>query len=465
MFDHILGQPATAQLAADFEQGKLPPSILFAGPASSGKGTTALELARMVSCAGYLSAGYSSAGHSCGGAGADCDCPSCVRHRLLSHPDLLCLGPRDFSAEIAGAADAFARAVEGGHDVNARERTFVLSLKKLLARFAVVLWEDDPKFGKLTNLILALEEDVEEISALKKSGAETARKRCAAILKDAVKLEAEGIADTIPINQIRRAAAWAHLAPSGERKTALIENADRMQEGARNSLLKILEEPPAALSIILTTCHEQALLPTILSRVRPYRFVQRPLETEAEVIRRVFGAREPESAKNALSIAAYLKTFLPVTDDALRPLAAYLAASVAMTTILRLRRPASALPWELTALGKYAAPIAEAAGLGRPVKNMQVLIEKLLASTGNFEMRGLFSRFLQTLLALVGESLAAAPVDARGGAAGFSPAYLDIWRNCAAEAGVSVYYNQKPAATLNRLTTEARRAMAALWRV
>ncbi|MDR0707157.1 MAG: DNA polymerase III [Treponema sp.] len=450
MFDHILGQPATAQLIADFEQGRLPPSMLLAGPAASGKGTTALELARMFSCAG---------------AGADCGCPSCARHRLLSHPDLLCLGPRDFSAEIAGAADAFARAVEGGHDVDARERTFVLSLKKLLARFAVVLWEDDPKFGKLTNVILALEEDVEEISALKKSGAEIARKRCAAILKDAVKLEAEGIADTIPINQIRRAAAWAHLAPSGGRKTALIENADRMQEGARNSLLKILEEPPAAVSIILTTCHERALLPTILSRVRPYRFVQRPLETEAEVMRRVFGAREPEHAKDAknggLSIAAYLKTFLPVTDDTLRPLAAHLAASVAMTTALRLRRPAADLPWELVALGKYAAPIAEAAGLGRPVKNMQVLIEKLLASTGNFEMRELFSRFLQILLALVGESLAEPP----GGATGLSPAYLDIWRACAAEAGSSVYYNQKPAATLNRLTTEARRAMIALWRI
>ncbi|MDR1220746.1 MAG: DNA polymerase III [Treponema sp.] len=455
MFDHILGQPATAQLAADFEQGRLPPSILLAGPAASGKGTTALELARVFSCAGRISAGHSS-------AGADCDCPSCARHRLLSHPDLLCLGSRDFSAEIAGAADAFARAVDAGREMEARERTFILSIKKLLARFAVVLWEDDPKFGKLTNLILALEEDVEEISALKKSGAEAARKRCAAILKDAVKLEAEGIADAIPINQIRRAAAWAHLAPSGTRKTMIIENADRMQEGARNSLLKILEEPPAAVSIILATCHEQALLPTILSRVRPYRFVQRPLETEAEVMRRVFGAREPDYEKDAkgakdggLSITAHLKTFLPVTDETLRPLAAYLAASVAMTTALSLRRPASALPWELVALGKYAAPIAEAAGLGRPVKNMQVLIEKLLASTGNFEMRGLFSRFLQILLALVGESCATR----------FSPAYLDIWRDCAAEAGASLYYNQKPAATLNRLTIEARRAMTALWRV
>jgi DNA polymerase-3 subunit gamma/tau len=455
MFDHILGQPATAQLAADFEQERLPPSILLAGPAASGKGTTALELARMFSCGGRMSGGE---------ADADCDCPSCARHRLLSHPDLLCLGLRDFSAEIAGAADAFARAVEGGYDMDAQERTFALSLKKLLARFAVALWEDDPKFGKLTNLILALEEDVEEISALKKSGAETARKRCAAILKDAVKLEAEGIADAIPINQIRRVAAWAHLAPSGKRKTALIENADRMQEGARNSLLKILEEPPAAVSVILTTCHEQSLLPTILSRVRSYRFVQRPPETEAEVARRVFGTREPENA--TFSIAAYLKTFLPVTDETLRPLAAYLAASVAMTTALRLRRPVSDLSWELVALGKYAAPIAEAAGLGRPVKNTQVLIEKLLSSTSNFEMRGLFSRFLQVLLALVGESLAdsRAAQDGSGGTR-LSPAYLDIWRNCAAEAAASVYYNQKPAATLNRLTAETQRAMTALWRV
>ncbi|MDR0557442.1 MAG: DNA polymerase III [Treponema sp.] len=459
MFDHIPGQPATAQLAADLERKRLPPSVLLAGPVASGKGTAALELARVFSCAGRMSAGTSA-------ADAECDCPSCARHRLLSHPDTLCLGPRDFSAEIAGAADAFVCAADRGHDMEARERTFVLSIKKLLARFAVVLWEDDPKFGKLTNLILAVEEDVEEISVLKKSGAETARKRRSAILKDAVKLEAEGIADAIPINQVRRAAAWAHLAPVGKRKTLIIENADRMQEGARNSLLKILEEPPPAVSIILTTCHEQALLPTILSRVRPYRFVQRAPEVEAEVMRRVFGVdAQDEKSAAALSIAAYLKTFLPVTDDALRPLAAYLAASVAMTTALCLRRPASDLPWELVALGKYAAPIAEAAGLGRPVKNMQALIEKLLASTGNFEMRGLFSRFLQTLLALVGESLAEPPDAERGGSGGLSPAYLDIWRVCAAEAGASVYYNQKPAATLNRLAIDARRAMTALWRV
>jgi DNA polymerase-3 subunit gamma/tau len=466
MFDYIFGQPVTAQLSADFEQGRLPPSILFAGPTASGKGTTALELARALSCAGSPA------------ASADCGCASCVRQRLLSHPDLLCLGSRDFSAEIAAAADAFADAAacaadrrDGIRTVEERERTFVRSIKKLLARFAVVLWEDEPKFSKYTASILTLEEDVEEIGELKKSNPETARKRCAAILKDAVKLEAEGITDTIPINQIRRVSAWARLAPNGARKVILIENADRMQEGARNSLLKILEEPPEAVTIILTTCHEQALLPTILSRVRPYRFIQRPPETEAAVIRHVFGTPEhAERVENTgcakdgetpvFSITAYLKSFLPVSEGTLRALSAYFAASVAMTTALRLVRPASALPAELAALGTYAAPLAEAAGLGEPVKNTRILIEKMLAGADNFEIRGLFSRFLQILLALVGESLSSA----RFGSGAVSPAYLDIWRVSVAEAGAAAgTYNQKPGAALTRLITGVRQAMIELW--
>ncbi|MDR2793388.1 MAG: DNA polymerase III [Treponema sp.] len=459
MFDHILGQPATAQLIADVEQGRLPPSILLAGPAASGKGTTALELARVLSCTGSPL------------ASAGCDCASCVRQRLLSHPDLLCLGARDFSTEIAAAADAFTQAAERVTDriddvrnAESRERAFVRSIKKLLARFAVVLWEDDPKFGKYTALILMLEEEVEEINALKESGAETVRKRCAAIVKDAVKLEAEGITDTVSINQIRRVSAWARLAPNGIHKVILIENADRMQDGARNSLLKILEEPPEAVTIILTTCHEQALLPTILSRIRPYRFVQRPPEIEAKVIRQVFGtpeyAERAESGHGPVSITAYLKAFLPVSDGMLRSLSAYFAASAAMTTAVCLRRSASALPGELVALGTYTASIAEAAGLGRPVKNTRILIEKLLTEADNFEIRGLFSRFLQILLALVGESLSSV----QPGNGMVSPAYLDIWRVCVAETGAAAgTYNQKPAAALTSLITGVRQAMTELW--
>ncbi len=437
MFECVIEQAAAEQIAADFESRKLPPSILFAGPEASGKGSAALELGRVLSCEKD--------------ATDDCRCPSCVRHSKLSHPDMLCMGARNFSAEIAAAAAAFGNAHS---DAQNAALVFVRALKKLLARFAIPLWEDDPKFGKLAPQAAALEEAADEIASLP----EAAKKRIAVILKDALKLEADGITNTIPINQIRRAAAWAHLAPNGARKTLIIENADRMQEGARNSLLKLLEEPPETLTIILTTSREQALLQTILSRVRPYRFTRRSRETEAAVIRQVFGTPSGIGASRG-GITAYLESFLPVSDKTLRPAAALFASSAAAITVMNLRRFSTAadLPLELIALGKHASAIAESSGLGRHIQNPRVLIDKLLLSAQNFEIRGLFSRFLRLVLDIVSESFSSL-------SGAFSPACLDIWRNGASVAASSTAsYNQRPAAALNRLLSSLTQEMTELY--
>ena len=45
-----------------------------------------------------------------------------------------------------------------------------------------------------------------------------------------------------------------------------------MLDASKNALLKILEEPPKNLTFILLTTNRNALLPTILSRLRPYYF-------------------------------------------------------------------------------------------------------------------------------------------------------------------------------------------------
>ncbi|MDR0411134.1 MAG: DNA polymerase III [Treponema sp.] len=425
-FETIRGQRAASQLALDIERNTLAPSMLFSGPACSGKGVTALELARILSC-------------ERGATDTNCTCPSCARHKFLSSPDLLVLGAKPFSAEIAAAAAAFRRDT-------AKAPLFIRALKKLLLRFAAVLWEDEPKFGKLSDMVVDLEADSKEIMGLANQDAKKIEKRTAAILKDAVKLESEGITDAIAIGQIRKAAAWTHFAPNGRQKFLLIENADRMQEGARNSLLKLLEEPPTAVHIALTTEHEQALLPTILSRLRPYRFNKRQSETEASIIAEVFG--DNSMGKN---IRAYLDSFLPVSGESLRPLAAFFAASVAINTAARLNRPGISQPVELVALGRYTMSIAENAGLGRPALNRRVVIGKILAGAENFEIRGLFQRFLRELLTIAGESWRTS---------GGSPVYLDIWRQTVSTAGSAVgSYNQKPSAALDRLGAELSRCM------
>jgi DNA polymerase-3 subunit delta' len=76
---------------------------------------------------------------------------------------------------------------------------------------------------------------------------------------------------------VRAIVQTAALAPAmGARKVFVIGDADRLvaQEGAEyaaNALLKLLEEPPADTTLILTTSEPGALLPTIRSRVAMLR--------------------------------------------------------------------------------------------------------------------------------------------------------------------------------------------------
>ena len=366
---------------------------------------------------------------------------------------------------------------------------FTRSLRKLLARFNPVLWEDDPKAPKLSPLIGSLEEDLDELelmcsargsaeqgsaeqSSLEHGSLEQSSlaKLTDGIVKNAFKLESEGISETIPIAQIRRAAFWGRLAPAGKAKLLVIENADRMQDEARNSLLKFLEEPPPRLTLVLTTSRQGAILPTILSRLRPYRFASRSAASEEEVLRRVFrdpsGARRFETASDSrLSesrISSYLDSFLPVSGGTLDNLAAFFAASVAYKAAVLLR--GRHLPEEIVLLGKYSSAKAETAGFGKnrqdPLKTISLILEK----AENFELRSLFSNFLCRLLEQVSLSQRAFP---KGGPNPVfyqtSPVFFQIWKACTdwAENAVSTY-NLRPAQALEKLYTDLSRKMGAL---
>jgi DNA polymerase-3 subunit delta' len=66
---------------------------------------------------------------------------------------------------------------------------------------------------------------------------------------------------------VRRLIADLALLPvEGGRRVAIIERADRLNEDAQSALLKILEEPPAGVSIVLCADRDDLLLPTVLSR-------------------------------------------------------------------------------------------------------------------------------------------------------------------------------------------------------
>ena len=75
-------------------------------------------------------------------------------------------------------------------------------------------------------------------------------------------------------------------------------------------MLKILEEPPADCIFILLTSRRNAVLPTILSRVRTYNFKDRVQSSQTEVIQRVFHNNDFNG-----SISEYVYSFEDYKDN------------------------------------------------------------------------------------------------------------------------------------------------------
>jgi len=458
MFENIIAQPATDQLKEDILANQLAPSMLFFGPAASGKGSAALELARVLSCEN-------------GTADWNCPCSSCARHRFLVHPDLAMIGPRGFAAEIAASRTAFLRDMSS----MAGRSLFLRSLRKLLGRFAPAVWEYESKSGKTNplSILQSLEEELAEFEKIA-AGSEVAalEKLSGSLAKNAFKLEDECMGEAIPIAQVRKATYWSRLSPAGKRKTLVIENADRMKEDARNALLKLLEEPPESLCIVLTAQRRESVMPTILSRLRPYRFNVRSADEEREIIRRVFrdsrSIPEMSNAKDGAAMAqesslphsapgmvgAYLDSFTPQPSEKLLPLAAFFIAAVTRSAVVLGRsRGVTEISAGLNTLGSYCARIAENAGFERSEDTGQVLAT-LISQTVGFEGRS-FPRFLFLSLQLVSEALALCESGAD------SIQYREMWKKRIEAAQTAfVTFNQRPELSLESLFFRLREDMA-----
>ena len=89
---------------------------------------------------------------------------------------------------------------------------------------------------------------------------------------DFVTFAPDGPMRQISIHQMRSLKDRAPLKPlKGDWRVFLIDQVDRANEQAANSLLKTLEEPPPHLILILTARNPYDLLPTIRSRAVSFR--------------------------------------------------------------------------------------------------------------------------------------------------------------------------------------------------
>lgn len=273
MFENIIGQNTIiGTIKAEIENNTLPRAILFHGPPYCGKLSTALEIARVLTCENRS-------------AEWNCKCQSCFLHRVLRHPYTLLMGSRYFEVEIAACADVLLRVKK-----TSAQYLFIRAVRKLTTRFQPDIWEDErPKLRTALPAIQEIEDLLEHITPGRElpddQNLETIVKT---IRNNCTRLVPLISRDNIPINQVRRALYWSHLTAPGLSKFIIIENADRMQDSSRNSLLKILEEPPEHMWLLLLTTRRSAIIQTVASRLRPYSFGERNLSEARDVLNRIF---------------------------------------------------------------------------------------------------------------------------------------------------------------------------------
>jgi DNA polymerase III delta prime subunit len=284
MFENIIGHKEIVEtLRGELSHGTFPRASLFYGPAYAGKLSTALEVARVLTCAE-------------GTADWACECQSCRLQKELAHPHTVLLGSRYADVEIAACAGALLRSRK-----TSTQYLFLRAVRKLTRRFdPSVMDTDDARMKGAPDKVSRLEE---LLAGLEPGGELPAEKQLGDLLEKivaaAMALSAHLRGDGITVGQVRRVAVWAHeTAASASRKVAIIENADRMQDSARNALLKLLEEPPEAVTIIMLATRRAAIIPTILSRLRPYSFEDRTPADEIEVMKKIF--REDAPAQDSL---------------------------------------------------------------------------------------------------------------------------------------------------------------------
>lgn len=272
MFENILFQERLVeQLGREVGQKTLPASVLFHGPAYSAKLTAALETARGLSCLQT-------------GAWA-CTCEHCRNHRTLDYSWLLLSGPKNLLPEIEAGAGLLER-----HRTDPRRYFLLRAVKKLLKRFDPVLWEgEETKLKGTAGPLASLQDDLELLYPSQPLPADAELEALLERIRESSRTLANALPNGgLPIHQVRRISAWARTTTSGAPKFVVLENADRMQEGSRNALLKILEEPPANTYFFLLTSQKGAMIPTVLSRLRQFAFAARTPEQEQKILVSLF---------------------------------------------------------------------------------------------------------------------------------------------------------------------------------
>ncbi|MDD3365823.1 MAG: hypothetical protein PHS67_01000, partial [Sphaerochaetaceae bacterium] len=98
-------------------------------------------------------------------------------------------------------------------------------------------------------------------------------------------------ATSLTIGQVRSLQEWTlHTSFEHRPRWIILEGVEHSTVGTRNSLLKLLEEPPKQTFIVLISEHPSRLLPTILSRVQHFHIRPFSEDEKTRLLAEVFFA-------------------------------------------------------------------------------------------------------------------------------------------------------------------------------
>ena len=145
----------------------------------------------------------------------------------------------------------------------------------------------------------------------------------------------------IRVDEVRKMKSFFTLsAADGGRRVSIIDCADDMTPNAANALLKLLEEPPANVTLFLISHQPHRLLPTIRSRCRELRLAPLPPDILADALVAAGGTLDASDVQAMAELAggSVGEAFRLTNQDGL---GVYGGLIKLLTTLPRLDRPAA----------------------------------------------------------------------------------------------------------------------------
>lgn len=102
---------------------------------------------------------------------------------------------------------------------------------------------------------------------------DTLREKCASLVHTADFWQSATADKPLSMAEVRLLRQWAERTPTATRKIAFLQAGDTFRGEVANALLKLLEEPPSYLCIVVVA-ETNHLLPTLLSRLLQLHFQQ-----------------------------------------------------------------------------------------------------------------------------------------------------------------------------------------------